>query len=40
MNLRNDLCHGLIGYNSCEGSKSKYLWWFWWKLCVLYKLYM
>lgn len=39
-NFRNDISHGLMSYERCEGSCAKYLWWLAWKICVLYKLYM
>lgn len=39
-NFRNDISHGLMSYERCEGNCAKYLWWLVWKLCVLYKLYM
>lgn len=39
-NFRNDISHGLMSYERCEGNCAKYLWWLVWKICVLYKLYM
>ncbi|WP_042273443.1 DUF4209 domain-containing protein [[Clostridium] dakarense] len=39
-NFRNDISHGLMSYERCEGNCAKYLWWIAWRICVLYKLYM
>lgn len=39
-NFRNDISHGLMSYDRCEGNCAKYLWWLVWKICVLYKVYM
>lgn len=39
-NFRNDISHGLMSYERCEGGCAKYLWWLVWKMCVLYKTCM
>lgn len=39
-NFRNDISHGLMSYERCEGNCAKYLWWLVWKMCVLYKTRM